>query len=90
MKWQQIRETFPGCWVVVEAVEATTSASGQRQINDLLLVEAYSGDWEAAWEGYKQAKRSSRQGEYYVVHTDRVDLDISVMDGFRRKLDQPA
>jgi hypothetical protein len=88
MKWQQIRESFPGRWVVIEAIDASTSPSGQRLITELLLVEAFGDEWEPAWEGYKQAKRRQRRGEYYVVHTDRVDLDISVMDGFRRKLDQ--
>ena len=86
MKWNQIREAFPNRWVVVEAVDASTSKEGKRKIGDLLLVEAYGDDWETAWEGYKQSKRGNRQGEYYALHTDRVELDISVMDSFRRKI----
>lgn len=56
-------------------------------IDELRLVEAFGENWDAAWEGYKQAKRSNRQSEYYLLHTDRNELDITVMDAFRRKPD---
>ena len=88
MKWHQIREAFPHQWVLVESINAFTSDEGYRQIDELLLVQAYGTEWQPAWEGYKQAKLSRSHAEYYMLHTDRLVLEIEVIDRFGRRLNE--
>lgn len=83
MTWQMIREQYPGCWVVVEAINARTDG-GRRVIDQLDVVTAFGADWKPAWEHYKQLHAADRHREYYVLHTDRAELNIGVMDRFHR------
>jgi len=85
MTWDDIREQYPHRWVVIEALEAHTEGSN-RIIDKLILVAAFGDDWKEAWDHYGQLHRASPYREYYPIHTDRVELDIKVMDGFRRTL----
>lgn len=83
MNWQELRQRYPHRWVVVEAFGAYTN-QGQRVIPHLELVADFAADWKPAWERYKALHHADKQREYYVVHTDREQLDIGVIDTFGR------
>ena len=83
MNWQEIRDQYPHRWLVVEAFDAYTEGA-QRIANHLEVVGAFADDWKPAWEQYKRLHAADRRREYYVLHTDRPELNIGVMDMFRR------
>jgi hypothetical protein len=74
MRWEQIREQYPGHWLLVEAV-AAHSAAGQRHLDDLAVIQIFP-DAQTAMGRYRTLHRSSPQRELYVLHTDRERLDI--------------
>ncbi|MCC7449646.1 MAG: hypothetical protein IT324_19655 [Anaerolineae bacterium] len=53
-------------------------------IPELKLVQTSGADWQRAWEQYKAVYHVDRNREYYVLHTDRPELDIGVLDSFGR------
>ncbi len=83
MDWQEIREQYPHRWVVVEAFDAYTEGRN-RVINHLEVVGMFGDDWKPAWEHYKRLHHADKEREYYVLHTDRVELNIGVIDSFGR------
>ncbi|MBZ0278123.1 MAG: hypothetical protein K8I60_18395 [Anaerolineae bacterium] len=83
MNWQEIREKYPHRWLVVEAYDAYTE-KGKRIIDHLEVVGVFEDDWKPAWEHYNSLHHADKWREYYVLHTDRQELDILVMDEFRR------
>jgi len=48
------------------------------------VVEEFADDSKAAWAHYLKLHHADKHREYYVLHTDRVELNIGVMDTFRR------
>ena len=74
MQWNQIRQTYPHRWLLVEALEAH-SQSGKRILEDLAVVDTFP-DGTAAMQGYKQLHHRAPERELYVLHTDREDLDV--------------
>ncbi len=85
MNWQEICEKYPHCWLVVEAYDAYTQGA-KRVIDHLEVVGMFQSDWKPAWEHYKQLHHADRDREYYVLHTDRAELNIGVLDSFGRKV----
>jgi hypothetical protein len=85
MNWQEIRELYPHRWLVVEAYNAYTEGS-KRVINHLEVVGVFGDDWKPAWEHYKRLHAADKSREYYFLHTDREELNIGVLDSFRRKI----
>lgn len=83
MQWQEIREQYPHAWVIVEAKDAYTEGA-KRIADELQVVGVFDDDWKRAWDKYRDLHHADRWREYYVVHTDRLELDIGVMDEFRR------
>jgi len=83
MTWEQICQQYPHTWVLVEALHAYTQGS-QRVIPELKLVQTFGADWQRAWEHYKTVHHGDHNREYYVLHTDRPELDIGVLDSFGR------
>jgi hypothetical protein len=74
MEWQNVRLAYPHRWLLVEAVSAI-SVGGKRIVNEMDVIEDFP-DALTAWQGYAEAHRKSPEREYYVVHTDREELDI--------------
>ena len=83
MDWQTVREMYPHRWVVIEAYNAHI-LGGERIIGQIEVVGMFGDEWKPAWEHYKQLHHMDKEREYYVVHTDRVELQIGVMDAFGR------
>jgi hypothetical protein len=74
MQWNEIRERYPGQWLLIEAVEAH-STEDQRILDDITVIQSFP-DWLAAWNSYKKLHFQNRQRELYVLHTDREHLEI--------------
>lgn len=75
MKWDKIRQTYPHQWLLVEALEAHT-LSGKRILDDLAVVDSFP-DGIAAMKRYKDLHHRAPNREFYVLHTDRADLEIT-------------
>ena len=74
MQWNEIRELFPGQWVLIDAVEAH-SADNQRILDDVAVVQTFP-DHGTAMARYKELHRRNPIPEMYVFHTDRESLEI--------------
>lgn len=74
MEWNEIRQIYPHCWLLVEALEAY-SQSGKRILENLAVVDSFP-DGTSAMKSYKQLHHRAPERELYVLHTDREDLDI--------------
>lgn len=74
MNWQEVRRQYPHRWLLIEAVEAHTQID-KRILDSLSVVNAFENVSTAMFE-YKKLHRNAPEREYYVVHTDKVDLDI--------------
>lgn len=83
MNWQEIREKYPHRWVVVEALDGCTEGE-HRIINKLIVVSMFEDNWKPAWEHYELLHRTHKNREYYVLHTDRPELNIGVLYAFGR------
>ena len=77
MNWAQIREQHPHQWVVIEALNATTQGA-QRIIDQLGFIGTFENCGNA-WEVYNSLHHADKWREYYVFHTDRVELNIGVI-----------
>jgi len=71
--------------VAGRSFDAYTQA-GQRVIPHLELIADFGDGWDAAWSRYKALHHADPRREYYVVHTDREELDIGVIDAFGREV----
>jgi hypothetical protein len=80
MHWDDIRRRYPHQWLLVEAVEAHSTA-GKRILEDLKVLETFP-DGSAAFSGYKEVRRKAPQRELYVLHTDREALEVSELRWF--------
>ncbi len=82
MSWDEIRTHNPDRWVLVEALEAHTDGA-HRIIPTLTVIGEYA-DYYGGWDEFKRLHSEDKWREYYVLHTSRTQLDIGVMDVFRR------
>ncbi len=74
MKWDDVRNTNPECWVLVEALEAHTDKN--RRVLDKLDVIATFADSPSALKSYSSLHHATPNRELYVFHTSRDHLDI--------------
>ena len=74
MTWSSIRQSYPHRWLVVEALQAT-STGGFRRIDDVAVIDAHD-DSPSALRTYQRLHRESPSKELYVLHTDRETLEI--------------
>ncbi len=75
MQWSDIRTAYPDQWLIVEALEAFTTADRHRHLSRLSVVEQCS-DGGNAFSLYRQLHRAYPKRELYFVHTSRVELNI--------------
>ncbi len=75
MHWSEIRSAYPDQWLVIEALEAHTSADHQRHLDRLAVVERCP-DGDVALASYRRLHREYPQREFYFIHTSRTTLDI--------------
>jgi len=75
MKWQEIREHYPGQWLLLEAIKAHTKAS-QRILDQLAVLGAFPNSG-VALQKYGDLHREEPERELYVFHTSRSTLDVT-------------
>lgn len=75
MIWSEIRTAYPEQWLVIEALEAYTTADNQRQLERIGVIETCS-DSSSAMQTYRRLHQIYPTREFYFVHTSREVLDI--------------
>lgn len=74
MKWVNIRDQFPNCWVLVEALSAH-SISHKRTIDEMSVISDYVNPKEA-WATYKNLHFSDPTRELYVFYTGNEQIEV--------------
>ena len=75
MQWFEIRDAYPNEWLIIEALQAHTTTSHQRQLDKIAVVERCS-DGGSAMQSYRHLHQQYPVREFYFVHTSREELDI--------------
>ncbi len=75
MRWEDLRNTAPQQWVIIEAVDAHTEGNN-RIIENIQLVEVFGKDNIGALRRYAQLHKSHPEKEFYVFHTSRPELNV--------------
>ena len=91
MLWSEIRKAYPKQWLVIEAIEAHTTANNQRQLDKIAVIETCD-DGVAAMQRYRHLHTQFPEREFYFVNTSREDLDIRERQwvGIRRNRAAPV
>jgi hypothetical protein len=74
MRWTEIRQQYPGQWLIIDALDAHTE--GDRRKLDRMTVVEVCPDGAAAYRRYRALHQQYPQREFYFVHTGREELDI--------------
>ncbi|KPA09515.1 hypothetical protein MHK_010280 [Candidatus Magnetomorum sp. HK-1] len=74
MDWNEIRLIYPAQWLLVEAIKAK-SEKGRRILEDISVINSFPNA-VAAMNDYRQIKFKTPHRELFVLHTDRINLDI--------------
>jgi len=74
MKWQEVRQSHPDRWLLVEAAQAHSDAD-QRILDDLVVLDTYE-DSAVAMRDYAQMHRKRPDKELYVLHTSREEIKV--------------
>ncbi len=77
MFWTDIRKAHPGQWVVIEAIDADTTADNQRLLKDISVIDTCP-DGSSAMRAYRLLHKKHPRREFYFAHTNREGLDIRV------------
>ena len=75
MKWGDVRQSYPSQWLLVEALTAH-SEEGRRVVEEMAVIDVFD-DSTAAWLRYRQLHHDAAGREFYILHTDREELDIA-------------
>lgn len=75
MNWDEIRNSYPDQWLIVEALQAHTGEDRRRHLDRLAVIERCS-DGTAALSRYRRLHQEYPSREFYFVHTSRPELDI--------------
>lgn len=75
MQWPEIRQAYPNEWLIIEALEAETALTQQRQLKRIAVIERCT-ESAIALQSYRRLHRQYPAREFYYVHTSREALDI--------------
>lgn len=78
MRWEEVKVAYPKQWVVIEAIDAKTEDNA-RIVEQISVVDTFHEDSEKAMRKYVELHKLHKDREYYVVHTDRPELDIKIL-----------
>ncbi|MGG4143563.1 hypothetical protein ABEW34_10555 [Paenibacillus algorifonticola] len=73
MKWEEIVDSLPDRFVLVEAIKASSN-NRIRRLQDMAIIQDYDNPQEA-WDGYKHFHKQFPMRELYVFHTSRTDVE---------------
>ncbi|MBW2734659.1 MAG: hypothetical protein JRH20_19900 [Deltaproteobacteria bacterium] len=74
MNWQELRQTHPNRWLVIEATAAHSETD--RRVIDAIALIASSDHAKQAMKQYLDLHRQQPNRELYVAHTSREALNI--------------
>ena len=75
MLWPDIRKACPDQWLVIEALQAHTTANNQRILDHIAIIDICS-DGDTVVQRYRQLHQQDPSREFYFVHTAREELNI--------------
>jgi hypothetical protein len=75
MQWSEVRAAYPDEWLIIEAMQAHTTPTSQRLLDQIAVVERCS-DGASAMQRYRSLHQQYPGREFYFVHTSREALDI--------------
>ena len=75
MLWSDICIAYPNQWVLVEALEAHTTADRDRHLDRLAVIERCP-DGRTALQRYRALHEQYPEREFYYLHTSRQTLTI--------------
>ena len=74
MQWKEIREKYPECWILVEAISA--HSENQKRIPDDMSIIGKFDNSHSALQQYKNEHHKNPFRELFVLHTSREVLNI--------------
>jgi hypothetical protein len=74
MKWSEVREQFPDCWVLVEAISAV-SRDSKRTIEEMSVLDNFEETMDA-WKSYKHYHLADPNREFYIFYTGNEYLEV--------------
>ncbi|TDO71133.1 hypothetical protein DFR79_1519 [Halanaerobium saccharolyticum] len=74
MKWKDIIDKYPDCWILLEAIEAH-SDHGKRVVDKIAVLDKFNNS-EEAMKAYRELHKKYPERELYVAHTKNKDLEI--------------
>lgn len=75
MFWEDVKKLFPSQWVLIEAVNAHTEGN-HRIVEQVSVVESFDDDSKLALKKYVELHKQHKDREYYVIHTNREQLNF--------------
>lgn len=75
MVWTEICKIYPDQWLIIEALEAHTTPTSQRELDRIAVVEQCE-DGSVAMQKYRLLHQQYPTREFYFVHTSREQLEI--------------
>ena len=80
MQWVVIQQSYPNKWLIIEALEAETAPTHQRNLKQIAVIERCS-DADNALKSYRRLHQQYPIREFYFVHISRESLDIREQNG---------
>ena len=74
MKWEEVREKYPGKWILFEALEAH-SEEGKRKVDNISILNTFDDSSEAT-KIYRKIHKKDPHRELYIAHTQKDKLEI--------------
>src|SRR3990172_9847204 len=75
MQWADVRQAYPNEWLIIEALEAETTPTHQRNLKRIAVIERCS-DADTVLKNYRRLHQQYPAREFYFMHTSREALDI--------------
>ena len=75
MIWSEVRQAYNNQWLIIEALDAHTTADTQRHLDRIAVLETCSSGSDAM-QKYRSFHKQYPNREFYFVHTSRKTLDI--------------
>jgi hypothetical protein len=76
MKWIDVKKNYASSWLLIEAIEAHTEGEN-RIVDKIAVIDSFQEkSSKSALLRYLELHRDFPEREFYVVHSDRENLDI--------------
>lgn len=82
MQWEEVRQTYPDQWVVIEAISAYSN-DNKRFVEDIAVLDRFDDSMEAL-RRHAELHKQKPDHEFYFFHTSRKNLDILEKSGLNK------